>query len=131
MRTALSLVIVAIALAACTSRSGSMNADAHLAAGADSTRGEFFCRQSTSGACDFTIFLEKCPEPKSYPQLERSDCTRQILYEFTLSVGHSRVYDALPVGVRYCARARGSSEEPICPPSPPSVAPNKPKPQVT
>ncbi len=123
-------MFIALALVACSKPGQSMNADAHLTVVADGTHGTFVCKQSSSGACDFTIFVENCAEPQNPSKPGSGNCMRQVLETFSLNAGDSRVFERLPLGVRYCAKGRGSRDEPICPPSALPVPPKKPQPQT-
>jgi hypothetical protein len=123
-------MLIATALVACGKSGQSMSADAHLSVEAGSTRGEFVCKQSSSGACDFELFVENCSETKNRSRPESANCARHILERFSLKAGDSRLFQSLPLGVKYCVNRRGSSEEPACPPSAPPVAPKKPRPQT-
>lgn len=125
MRGTALLVLAAVAVAACCRSAQGMDAHANLSDDAGTTRGEFVCKQSSSGGCDFTLFLEDCQEPK-----QGSACRRQVLKKFSVKAGESSVVDRLPLGIRYCVNRQGTSDEPLCPavPSPPPL--KKPGPQT-
>jgi hypothetical protein len=102
-----------------------MDAHANFNAEGATTRGDFLCKQSSTGGCEFTLHVEDCPDPKS-----PSGCTRRVVEKFSLKAGDSRVVQRLPMEVKYCVRRQGSSDEPVCP-SIPSPAPlKKPPPQA-
>jgi len=124
-RTAL-LVLVSLTVAACGRSAQGMDAHVNLSEDAGTTRGEFLCKQSSSGGCDFTLFLEDCQEPK-----QGSACMRQVLKKFSLKAGESSTVDRLPLGTRYCVNRQGTSDEPLCPAVPSPPPPKKPGPQTT
>ncbi len=125
LRVASYLVLVALTVVACGESAPRMDAHVNLSEDAGTTRGEFLCRQSSSGGCDFTLFLEDCQEPK-----QRSACTRQVLKKFSLKAGESTMVDRLPLGTRYCVNRQGTSDEPLCPAVPSPPPPKKPGPQT-
>ena len=131
------LLLIALSLAACsgnTDQKQAMDVAAHLSDDAGGKRAEFVCKQSTTGGCNFTVFVEKCSDPKDQARPKSGNCARQVLNEFTLNAGDARVVERLPLEVRYCVKPRDTSETPVCPSfpsSPPSVMPSTAKPQVT
>ena len=125
MRGTAVFVLVAISAAACSKPRQSLDAYANFRETPTGVRGEFTCKHSSSGGCDFTLYLETCQEPK-----QGSGCARQTLQTFSLKAGDSRVIDRLPFGARYCAKPQGSSDEPVCPPVPEPSPTKKPAPQT-
>ena len=125
MRKAPLIAYFVIALAGCGKADHGMDVHANLIPELGATRGEFSCRQSSSGACEFTVFVENCRDSNS-----DSSCARQVLEEFSLKAGESRVIQKLPLDVRYCVRSQGSLDKSVCPQIPKPPAPKKAPPQT-
>ena len=125
MRNTLILTCFVIALVGCDKPNQGMDVHANLTPELGATRGEFSCRQSSTGACEFTIFVKNCQDSKP-----ESSCTRQVLNEFSLKVGESRVIEKLPLDVRYCVRRQGTLDKSVCPQVPQPPAPKKAPPQT-
>lgn len=114
MRSKTLLALFTVAAVGCSDKSSqSMDVHAQLDAEGGTTRGEFSCKKSSSGGCEFTVFVEKCPE--SQPA---SPCSREAVETFLLKEGESRVFNQLPLNAKYCVKRKGSADEPVCPPVP-------------
>lgn len=119
------IALLAISMLGCSKPGPGMDAHVNLSAEGGTTLADFACKHSKTGGCEFTLYVEDCPDPKT-----PSACTRQVVEKFSLEAGESRVVQRLPADVRYCVKPRGSSDEPVCPvvPAPPPL--KKPPPQT-
>ena len=125
LRNTLLIACFVIAVSGCGKAEHSMDTHANLIPELGATRGEFSCKKSSSGGCEFALFVESCQDSRS-----ESNCARQVLEEFSLKVGESRVIEKLPLSVRYCVKPQGSAEKSVCPQLPQQPTPKKAPPQT-
>lgn len=70
---------------------------------------EFFCDQSTSGRCYYTVFTSTCHNDAQ----GTSTCTTHRIADFALVRGESKSLDGLPLGYKHCV-ARTAPNPPTC-----------------